>query len=89
MSQIDLTNILQKIVLLPKDLQTEVVEYIDFMVARYWNMLDEKHREKEIILTDELKKSLDDLIAQYRSADGITTSWEAILQEISQKFDFD
>lgn len=89
MSQIDLTNILQKIVLLPKDLQTEVVEYIDFMVARYWNMLDEKHREKEIILTDELKKSLDDLISQYRSADGITTSWEAILQEISQKFDFD
>jgi len=77
--------ILQKINLIPKELQFQVLDYIDFLISRY-KIDDEQSQNEEI--TSEMKVLLDERIDKYEKNPTKTKSWEEIEERLLNKHNY-
>jgi len=81
---------IQKINLLPENIQEQVMDYIEFLVNKYINVsqpLVVKKQEIETI-TDETKSVLDDCLLDYKKNPKKVKPWEQVEQEIIDKYNY-
>jgi hypothetical protein len=83
--------ILDKLVLLPEEVQVQVVDYIDFLLNKYkkssQNNLTEKNiKENEEELSPELKQFLNKRLENYRQNPHNVKTWEEVEEQFEKKY---
>ena len=86
----DTNLILDRLELLPENLQQQVIDYVDFITSRYLKeLVEDIENEKEIELTDKLKKLLDDRVKHHEQNKYKAKPAMSVLNDIAQKYGYE
>jgi len=80
--------LIQRFTILLENLQTQVIDFIDFLTEKYVTDLAEINEEKQEEISQEIKDLLDSRIANYEKNPQNVKSWEEIEKRLLKKYNY-
>lgn len=82
--------IINKIEFLPENIQQQIVDYIDFLTAKYLKILDkDAEDETDFVLTNDIKAMLDQSIAHHEKNLHKAKPAKEVLNNIAKKYNYE
>lgn len=80
---------IEKIEILPESLQSQLNDYIDFLILKYIRIIDKEKKEDDFQLTHKLKKILDESLVHHENNQTKAKSGTEVLNSIAKKYGYE